>query len=64
MGNLYDVRSWPQAGRSQLEKALLKGLEKHLDRCLSGQVQSTKTQLELSAELLVVRQKLARLDPA
>lgn len=61
---LYDFRTWPQAGRDQLHKALLKGKEKHLEQCLKGELVSyvSKDPKKISEVLDEVRQALKKLS--
>jgi hypothetical protein len=63
---LYDFRTWPQAGRDQLERCLLQGKEKYLERCLAGETDyqfPKEDRQKIADTLTAVRQKLASLTP-
>jgi len=62
---LYDLRTWPQAGRDQFERILLRAKEQFLVRCLNGEAGSLstfKSKNEIEAILASVRQKLTLLE--
>lgn len=59
---MYDFASWPQAGRDQFERILLKAREKSLRKNLEGKVVSSQEVKKLQQELEAVRQALSELS--
>lgn len=59
---MYDFTSWPQAGRDQFERILLKAREKTLRKNLEGKLGSGQEVKKLRQELEAVRQALSELS--
>lgn len=59
---MFDFTSWPQAGRDQFQRILLKAMEKNLRKALEDKVPSSKSVKQLQHELEAVRQALSELS--
>lgn len=59
--NLYDFRTWPQAGRDQLETALLQGKQKFLQTKLLDTTLNTAMRRKMEAALQEVQDRLSKL---
>ena len=62
--NLYDFRTWPQAGRDQLERALLQGKQRYLQKQLATATLGIGPRRAMEAALQEVQDRLGKLKDA